>query len=217
MKGPDRGRYFQISSGSARECAAILDILLRCEIIDSDEHREGKQLVIRLVALSRKPWVRVLETVDMIGILECAGRAERPARSATALQAGDGAFPGGGADPSAQAPYHGALRVQGKAVSTLRFATAVQKRCQSVCYNEGSYSHPRFSGKSHLNFPFGSFSTYLERFGIIGLRNCLIWKISPYRTPQWDAFLIESLICYATNPLPLHRHRSRGSLDPALG
>ena len=50
-RGPDRRRYYQISNGSARECAAILDILLQCSVIDSEAHQEGKNLVIRLVSM----------------------------------------------------------------------------------------------------------------------------------------------------------------------
>ncbi len=47
----DRGRFFQIASGSARECGAILDILVRCRVIASDEAGQGKALLVRIVAM----------------------------------------------------------------------------------------------------------------------------------------------------------------------
>lgn len=47
----DRGRFFQIASGSARECGAVIDILSRCGIIDHETAAEGKQLLVRIVSM----------------------------------------------------------------------------------------------------------------------------------------------------------------------
>jgi four helix bundle protein len=47
----DRGRFFQIASGSARECGAILDILDRCGVLDREAERKGKDLLVRIVAM----------------------------------------------------------------------------------------------------------------------------------------------------------------------
>lgn len=47
----ERGRFFQIASGSARECGAILDILNRCGILNSEDLLVGKGLLIRNVAM----------------------------------------------------------------------------------------------------------------------------------------------------------------------
>lgn len=47
----DRGRFLQIASGSARECGAILDILDRCGVLDREAVRNGKELLVRIVAM----------------------------------------------------------------------------------------------------------------------------------------------------------------------
>lgn len=47
----DRGRFFQIASGSARECEAILDILKRCQIQSSERLAAGKEMIVRIVAM----------------------------------------------------------------------------------------------------------------------------------------------------------------------
>jgi four helix bundle protein len=47
----DRGRFFQIAGGSARECGAILDILDRCGVLDGEATRKGKELLVRIVAM----------------------------------------------------------------------------------------------------------------------------------------------------------------------
>lgn len=50
----DRQRYFEISRGSAFECAATLDILYCCEAITSEERLTGKQLLHRIVCMLSK-------------------------------------------------------------------------------------------------------------------------------------------------------------------
>ncbi len=47
----ERGRFLQIASGSARECAAVLDILARCGVVDSESVQRGKDLLVRVVAM----------------------------------------------------------------------------------------------------------------------------------------------------------------------
>ena len=47
----DRGRFLQIASGSARECGAILDILDLCGVLDKAAARNGKNLLVRIVAM----------------------------------------------------------------------------------------------------------------------------------------------------------------------
>ena len=47
----DRGRFFQIASGSARECGAIVDILIRCGVVEPDGATSGKQLLVRIVSM----------------------------------------------------------------------------------------------------------------------------------------------------------------------
>lgn len=42
ISAADRGRFFQIAGGSARECGAILDILGRCEVLDREVVHKGK-------------------------------------------------------------------------------------------------------------------------------------------------------------------------------
>ena len=47
----DRGRFFQIAGGSARECGAILDILDRCGVLEREAARKGKEMLVRIVAM----------------------------------------------------------------------------------------------------------------------------------------------------------------------
>lgn len=51
ISAADRGRFFQIAGGSARECGAILDILDRCEVLDWEAVRKGKGFLVRIVAM----------------------------------------------------------------------------------------------------------------------------------------------------------------------
>ena len=50
----DRSRFFQFSCGSALECSAILDVLLKCEVIAKGEVKLGKNLLLRIVAMLTK-------------------------------------------------------------------------------------------------------------------------------------------------------------------
>ena len=51
VSSAERGRFLQIAGGSARECGAILDILMRCDVLTDDEHRAGKNLLVRIVSM----------------------------------------------------------------------------------------------------------------------------------------------------------------------
>ena len=51
---PDRQRFFMIAAGSARECSAVLDILLRCNVISQESGTKGKRLLVRIVAMLTK-------------------------------------------------------------------------------------------------------------------------------------------------------------------
>lgn len=50
----ERRRFLRIASGSARECAAVLDIFRRCDVIAGSECAVGKQLLVRIVSMLAK-------------------------------------------------------------------------------------------------------------------------------------------------------------------
>ncbi len=50
----DRERYFKIAAGSARECGAVLDILVRCGVIQAEKAKPGKEWLVRIVAMLTK-------------------------------------------------------------------------------------------------------------------------------------------------------------------
>ncbi|GAB6057705.1 four helix bundle protein [Desulfonatronum parangueonense] len=50
----DRRRFFEIARGSALECAAIQDVLQVCGAITSEQNREAKHLLDRIVAMLTK-------------------------------------------------------------------------------------------------------------------------------------------------------------------
>lgn len=47
----DRARYWQVSLGSALECAAILDVLVARGLKSTEEVRKGKQILDRVAAM----------------------------------------------------------------------------------------------------------------------------------------------------------------------
>jgi four helix bundle protein len=49
--GGDKRRYYLSASGSATECAAILDVCQRLHAVDDATHAAGKQLLDRIVAM----------------------------------------------------------------------------------------------------------------------------------------------------------------------
>ncbi len=50
----DRRRYFQIASGSARECAAIIDILYKRDVLEKKIYTTGKEYLVRIVSMLTK-------------------------------------------------------------------------------------------------------------------------------------------------------------------
>lgn len=48
---PDKSRFYSIAIGSATESAAMFDVCLRRELIASETHERGKQLLERIVAM----------------------------------------------------------------------------------------------------------------------------------------------------------------------
>lgn len=47
----DKRRYYLSSRGSATESAALLDVLLRLELLDDPGHRAGKEMLVRMVSM----------------------------------------------------------------------------------------------------------------------------------------------------------------------
>lgn len=50
-KSADRCRFFDIARGSALECAATLDVLLRKNMILPDEASQGKECLVEIVSM----------------------------------------------------------------------------------------------------------------------------------------------------------------------
>lgn len=80
----DRGRFLQIAGGSARECGAILDILNRCNVIETHAVATGKDQLVRIVAMLTRMIERgnqirkeafVYENID-----DCGNNAEENVR-----------------------------------------------------------------------------------------------------------------------------------------
>ena len=51
---PDRSMYHGIARGSAMECAALLDVCTIAGYVAEPQAREGKQLIVRIVAMLSK-------------------------------------------------------------------------------------------------------------------------------------------------------------------
>jgi hypothetical protein len=49
--GKDRCRFFDIARGSALECAAALDVLVRRKQLDQDQSDSGKQILKEIVSM----------------------------------------------------------------------------------------------------------------------------------------------------------------------
>ncbi len=47
----DKRRYYLTARGSATESAALLDVGLRLKLIDQAQHKAGKEMVVRIVAM----------------------------------------------------------------------------------------------------------------------------------------------------------------------
>ena len=51
---PTRGKFFDDARGSATECAACLDALAAKRIVEKERVREGKEMLVRVVAMLTK-------------------------------------------------------------------------------------------------------------------------------------------------------------------
>ncbi|NUO49836.1 MAG: four helix bundle protein [Polyangiaceae bacterium] len=51
---PERSRFFSIARGSTLECGAILDVLALAGLLPKDQLTQGKQLLLRIVAMLTK-------------------------------------------------------------------------------------------------------------------------------------------------------------------
>jgi four helix bundle protein len=47
----DRKRFYNYADGSARECAAILDVLYAFEALDESNYLRGRELLIRIISM----------------------------------------------------------------------------------------------------------------------------------------------------------------------
>jgi four helix bundle protein len=47
----DRRRFLHIAYGSALECAAVIDILVQCKVIEEKEAQQGKMLLSRIASM----------------------------------------------------------------------------------------------------------------------------------------------------------------------
>jgi four helix bundle protein len=47
----DKPRYYLSARGSATESAALLDVLLRLQLLDAPGHQAGKETLVRVVSM----------------------------------------------------------------------------------------------------------------------------------------------------------------------
>ena len=64
LPSPDRQRYLRIALGSALECAAVLDVLQACNVIETETALTGKGLLVRIVAMLTKMTRRSMQVRD---------------------------------------------------------------------------------------------------------------------------------------------------------
>ena len=50
----DRRRFFEIARGSALECAATQDCLEACQMLNPEQSRQGKRMLLRIVSMLTK-------------------------------------------------------------------------------------------------------------------------------------------------------------------
>ena len=50
----EKGRFYRMAKRSATECAGIFDVCLRLQLIDEEQHKKGRELLIRVVAMLTK-------------------------------------------------------------------------------------------------------------------------------------------------------------------
>jgi four helix bundle protein len=52
--GSEKGRFYRMAKRSATECAGIFDICQRLQLIEKELYTEGRELLIRIVAMLTK-------------------------------------------------------------------------------------------------------------------------------------------------------------------
>jgi four helix bundle protein len=70
LPSAERRRFLQIAGGSARECGAVLDILVRWRVITEADGKQGKELLVRIVAMLTRmmgPTDHVRESAGVYG------------------------------------------------------------------------------------------------------------------------------------------------------
>jgi four helix bundle protein len=50
-RGAQKIRFYRMAKRSATECAGILDVCQRLQLIDDQHHTKGRELIIRIVSM----------------------------------------------------------------------------------------------------------------------------------------------------------------------
>jgi four helix bundle protein len=58
LSSVDKQRFHSIARGSAMECGAILDVCHALQVVDPSRYQEGKNLLVRIVAMLTKMCLR---------------------------------------------------------------------------------------------------------------------------------------------------------------
>ncbi len=48
---PDKRRFYLMARGSATESAVLLDVCLRLNLLEQEQHQAGKEMVVRIVSM----------------------------------------------------------------------------------------------------------------------------------------------------------------------
>jgi|SRR6202035_4247924 len=51
---PEKGRFYRMAKRSATECAGIFDVCFRLGLIEEAQHKKGRELLLRIVAMLTK-------------------------------------------------------------------------------------------------------------------------------------------------------------------
>jgi four helix bundle protein len=52
--GNEKSRFYRMAKRSATECAAVLDLCSRLELVEEAKHSKGRELLLRIVAMLTK-------------------------------------------------------------------------------------------------------------------------------------------------------------------
>ena len=50
----EKGRFYRMAKRSATECAGIFDVCFRLKLIEEEQHRKGRDLLLRIVSMLTK-------------------------------------------------------------------------------------------------------------------------------------------------------------------